>query len=84
MLTLAEPGSTAEGGRQGKVFGLYIYLVYLEVRVGEHVGRRVEVLEFLEGRHDLVPDDAAALVHQLDRGAQTVVRNTVTHLRANR
>ncbi len=39
----------------------------LEVGVAEHVGGRVEVLDLLEGAHDLGADHAALLVHKLDR-----------------
>lgn len=51
----------------------------LEVCVGQHGGRRAEVLDLGEAAHQLGPRDAAALVHQLDRAPLAVVRETVPH-----
>ena len=51
----------------------------LEVCVGQNVGGGVEVLDLLEGRHDLLPDHAAALIHQLDGRPLAVVRHAVPH-----
>ena len=51
----------------------------LEVCVGQNVGGGVKVLDLLEGRHDLLPDHAAALVHQLYGRPLPVVRHAVTH-----
>ena len=53
--------------------------LYLEVSVGQNIGGAVEVLHFLEGRHNLLPHHAALLVHQLDGSALAVVSHTVPH-----
>ena len=53
--------------------------LYLEVSVGQNVGGAVEVLHFLEGRHDLLPHHAALLVHQLDGSSLAVVSHAVPH-----
>ncbi len=45
----------------------------LEVGVAEDVGGGVEVLDLLEGAHDLGAHNAALLVHQLDGGPGTDV-----------
>ena len=52
----------------------------LEVGVGEDVGGGIEVLDLLEGGHDLGSDDATLLVDQLDGGLPAVVSDAVADL----
>ena len=52
---------------------------YLKVSVGQDIGRAVEILQLLEGRHDLLPHHAPLLVHQLDGRSLTVMGDTVPH-----
>ena len=52
----------------------------LEVSVLEDIGGGVKVLDLLEGAHDLLPDHAALLIHQLYGGPLSIMGHTVPHL----
>ena len=52
----------------------------LEVGVLEDIGGCVKVLDLLERAHDLLPDHAALLIHQLYGGSLSIMGHTVPHL----
>ena len=55
----------------------------LEVGVLEDIGGGVKVLDLLEGTHDLLPDHAALLIHQLYGGPLAIMGHTVPHLQTS-
>ena len=52
----------------------------LKVGVLEDVGGGVKVLDLLEGAHNLLPDHAALLIHQLYGRPLAIMGHTVPHL----